>query len=376
MNLQEKNKYVNKITGQRVEIVQIEESSDRLTFKFIGIGDPNGLFPISCGAFESHYKELAVTEITPPGPFHNKCYENKKNGELCKRMNIASEACALGGHCCKFPNPGDTPFNIPFADTLDAGPIDNNDTPIDTRPVCYECNKPINHKEGKSFLSHDFHVECLFKAKKKLEILNPGKIEIKLNKHELQSGINRQHWVEALILQLPNTHDGRNSWLLNYGIGEEAVSKRLKKGIKWDKATESAETVGTPLQPIFNTASHFLQVADDTMKQRGKTYDKQDGGESERSMGKTIKAFNEITGRDLKESEGWLLMLILKQTRQWSKDEYHEDSALDSVAYSALLAEALSNENVNRPEKIDVCEQYLFVYDDALTECPNCGSEK
>ena len=30
-------------------------------------------------------------------------------------------------------------------------------------------------------------------------------------------------WAESLILQLPKTHDGRNSWLLNYGRKAEAL---------------------------------------------------------------------------------------------------------------------------------------------------------
>jgi hypothetical protein len=29
-------------------------------------------------------------------------------------------------------------------------------------------------------------------------------------------------WAEGLILQLPEHHDGRNSWLLNYGQSDEA----------------------------------------------------------------------------------------------------------------------------------------------------------
>jgi hypothetical protein len=29
-------------------------------------------------------------------------------------------------------------------------------------------------------------------------------------------------WAEGLILQLPEHHNGRNSWLLNYGLSEEA----------------------------------------------------------------------------------------------------------------------------------------------------------
>ena len=39
---------------------------------------------------------------------------------------------------------------------------------------------------------------------------------IKLNKAEIQSGVSRVRWAEGLIRQLPEDHDGRNSWLLNY----------------------------------------------------------------------------------------------------------------------------------------------------------------
>ncbi len=34
---------------------------------------------------------------------------------------------------------------------------------------------------------------------------------------EKQSGYDRVKWAEGLIRQLPETHEGRNSWLLNYG---------------------------------------------------------------------------------------------------------------------------------------------------------------
>ena len=36
-------------------------------------------------------------------------------------------------------------------------------------------------------------------------------------------------------------------------------------------------------------------------------------------------------------------LLILKDVRQWQKEAYHEDSAIDCVAYAALKAEALAN---------------------------------
>lgn len=49
---------------------------------------------------------------------------------------------------------------------------------------------------------------------------------IKLTPAEIQSGHDRVRWAEGLITQLPDTHDGRNSWLLNYGVGEEAKKRR------------------------------------------------------------------------------------------------------------------------------------------------------
>lgn len=88
-------------------------------------------------------------------------------------------------------------------------------------------------------------------------------------------------------------------------------------------------------------STEFLQAAIDTQAERGKQYDSPEG---ERSMGRTVQAFNAITGRDLTEAEGWLLLQVLKDVRQWQNpDKYHHDSALDGVAYASLKAEALCN---------------------------------
>ena len=89
-------------------------------------------------------------------------------------------------------------------------------------------------------------------------------------------------------------------------------------------------------------AQDFLRKGADLLEERGKQYD-QPGGE--RSMGKAIRAFNTITGRSLYESEGWLLLQILKDVRQWQNpDKYHADSAEDCVSYAALKAESLQAE--------------------------------
>ena len=89
-------------------------------------------------------------------------------------------------------------------------------------------------------------------------------------------------------------------------------------------------------------ASQFLSKAATIMGERGKQYDKPEG---ERSMGRTVEAFNTITGHCLTEAEGWLMLQLLKDVRQWQRrGAYHADSAEDCIAYAALKAEALAAE--------------------------------
>ena len=85
------------------------------------------------------------------------------------------------------------------------------------------------------------------------------------------------------------------------------------------------------------TAPALLDAAAKHMRDRATTYDKPEG---ERSMGRTVAMFNAATGRDLSESEGWLLMGCLKIIRDLSRPEAHQDSVEDSIAYAALRGEA------------------------------------
>lgn len=89
------------------------------------------------------------------------------------------------------------------------------------------------------------------------------------------------------------------------------------------------------------SATEFLEFAAGHMRARAATYDQPTG---ERSMGKAVSAFNAITGRDLMESEGWLLMVVLKKVRLFQRPEFHQDSAEDAIAYAALCAEAKQKE--------------------------------
>ncbi len=65
---------------------------------------------------------------------------------------------------------------------------------------------------------------------------------MKLTKVEIQSGFDRLKFAEGLVRQLPRDHDGRNTWLLNYGRGEEAENLRLARNIVWDDETQAAIT--------------------------------------------------------------------------------------------------------------------------------------
>lgn len=86
---------------------------------------------------------------------------------------------------------------------------------------------------------------------------------IRKNGAEIQSGQDRQRWAEGLILQMASSHNGRNSWLLNYGVSDEA--KELRKDHpskpKWNDYYHSAETIGSSA-PTPKTVMVELMVED------------------------------------------------------------------------------------------------------------------
>ncbi len=92
------------------------------------------------------------------------------------------------------------------------------------------------------------------------------------------------------------------------------------------------------------TAASILTAALGHMEDRAKTYDAPGG---ERSMGKTVAAFNIITGHTLTEEAGWLFMEILKQVRS-QQGNYRADSYEDLVAYAALRGECAARERGNQ----------------------------
>jgi len=67
---------------------------------------------------------------------------------------------------------------------------------------------------------------------------------ILISTEEIQSNSSRMKWAQGLITQLPTDHDGRNSWLLNYGTRTEDELAREEREIRFIAITQKAETRG------------------------------------------------------------------------------------------------------------------------------------
>lgn len=118
-------------------------------------------------------------------------------------------------------------------------------------------------------------------------------------------------------------------------------------------------------------ATDILRKAAQHMADRASAYDKPEG---ERSMGRAVEAFNAITDRDLSESEGWLLLQVLKSVRLFARPGYHADSAEDGVAYAALVAEAKSVEAVSAAWPSDESNLTKTKCDGGISRLPTIDS--
>lgn len=88
------------------------------------------------------------------------------------------------------------------------------------------------------------------------------------------------------------------------------------------------------------SAPEILKRGAEHMENRAAQRDEPNG---ERSMGKTVAAFNALYGKDLTEEQGWMFMVILKQARA-SCGVFVADDYEDGAAYFALAGEAASAE--------------------------------
>lgn len=82
-------------------------------------------------------------------------------------------------------------------------------------------------------------------------------------------------------------------------------------------------------------AADFLAQAQSEMEDRASTYDQPGGA---RSMAKTIRTFNALTGHGLTEEQGWKFMICLKLARS-EQGDMREDNFVDGAAYFGLAGE-------------------------------------
>ena len=117
----------------------------------------------------------------------------------------------------------------------------------------------------------------------------------------------------------------------------QAVVNCASASIIWVKKEQEMNTEVTQDTITEFTAPSMLKRASDLMIERAVQYDSPEG---ERSMEKIVAAFNAITGKGLTESEGWMLMVLLKLVRDNTRDTGHQDSCEDLIAYGALYGES------------------------------------
>lgn len=84
----------------------------------------------------------------------------------------------------------------------------------------------------------------------------------KITQSEIHSGMDRQAWAENLIRQLPANHDGRNSWLLNYGRGEEARNRRTQRDLTFNEESQAINPPSIPAQSTLKPVAWRYQLAD------------------------------------------------------------------------------------------------------------------
>ena len=94
-------------------------------------------------------------------------------------------------------------------------------------------------------------------------------------------------------------------------------------------------------------ASEFLKAGMGHMDDRASAYDAPEG---ERSMGKCVRAFEELTGVEMTEAQGWLFMCCLKMARS-QQGKFRADNFEDLAAYAGLAGEAAHAE-ANAPSAI------------------------
>ena len=128
---------------------------------------------------------------------------------------------------------------------------------------------------------------------------------------------------------IPNQKSKVAEAILGKSTGEHLLGKaHFKKGVM---LTDSP--VGKV--NVHITAPGILRNAANDIGNRASERDTTD----ERSMAKTVKAFNIMYDKDLTETEGWQFMVFLKLARG-AQGDFRLDDYTDQASYSALAGES------------------------------------
>jgi hypothetical protein len=113
------------------------------------------------------------------------------------------------------------------------------------------------------------------------------------------------------------------------------VRDQIERWLAMDPVVAACPDDFAATKPV--SAPSLLEAAAGHIRDRAATYDRSEG---ERSMERTVQAFNAVTGHTVSESQGWLFMELLKAVRDYTTPGGHADSQEDRIAYAALGAEA------------------------------------
>lgn len=92
-------------------------------------------------------------------------------------------------------------------------------------------------------------------------------------------------------------------------------------------------------------ASQVLRKAAQHIEDRAAARDQPHG---ERSMKRTVDAFNALTGHQLSERDGWMFMVVLKAARACATPTGLEDDFEDMSSYAALAGECAAHHRTTK----------------------------
>jgi hypothetical protein len=167
---------------------------------------------------------------------------------------------------------------------------------------------------------------------------NQHKLDI-LSSGELKHAVASDHRVVLAIADLLNSRRGAE--IVKAAMADDDNVYQLAKTYH-DQRDVNQVTVGFPSkQPAPTTAPMILTAGAEHIAARAASRDCIGG---ERSMARTVKAFNAMFGAHLTEVQGWQFMVILKMARA-SAGGHNPDDYEDGAAYFALVGEAADGEN-------------------------------